>query len=372
MREQFNSATMKQLKYIYSITFGFNSKRVVLNELLLYDEFMKSFDVVTVGDSILDTFLHLHNASDFAKVNQETEELCIRTGSKVLLDSADFCLGGNASNVAVGLSRMGLNTTLIAELGDDEFSQKLISGLNLEKVNLDFVKQTKNASSTFSVILDILGDRTAFIRHVKRDHELSLEGLNTKWIYLTSVGKDWHELYKNVLEFKKSFGVKLAFNPGSAQIAEGPESFEDIIKESDILFVNRDEAEIILHGKILSKEERETEENLLFRIQRKGAKMIVMTDGENGSYVMDEKAGLFYEKSAKCKIVEKTGAGDAYSSGFLGAILLGKNVMEAMRYGAVNAAGVIEHIGATSGLLTMDKIISRMTESTVEPKELEK
>ncbi len=324
---------------------------------------MHTFDVVTVGDAILDTFLHLHNANDFARVNKETEELCIRTGSKVLLDSAEFLLGGNASNVAVGLQRMGFTTALVAELGDDEFSQKLIKGLRKEDINLDFMKQTKNAESTFSVILDMLGDRTAFIRHVQREHLLSPEGIITKWLYLTSVGKDWHRLYENVLEYKKSQKVFLAFNPGSAQISEGPESFVDVLAVTDILFVNRDEAEIILHGKPVAKEIQETEENLLFRIQRLGPKMIVMTDGDNGSYVMDEKAELFYEKSAKCIVVEKTGAGDAYSSGFLGALLSGKTVQEAMRYGAANAASVIEQVGAQAGLLTHDTIAKRTEKS---------
>lgn len=331
---------------------------------------MQQFDVVTIGDSILDTFLSLHNASEFARINKATEELCIRTGSKVMLDNAEFLLGGNASNVAVGLRRLGLSTALIAELGDDEFSQKIIKHLQEEKIELGFIKQTKNAPSTFSVILNILGDRTAFIRHVQREHKFSLEGFTTKWLYLTSVGKDWHGLYEQVLAYKKRHNVKLAFNPGSAQIAEGPQSFADVLAVTDILFVNRDEAEIILHGKPVGKEERETEENLLFRIQRAGPKMVVMTDGDNGSYVMDETAQLFYENSAKCQIVEKTGAGDAYATGFLGALLSGKTIQEAMQWGAANAASVIEHVGAEAGLLTNETIHRRMTQDTSPVKEV--
>lgn len=326
---------------------------------------MQQFDVVTIGDSVLDTFLSLHKASEFARFNKDTEELCIRSGSKVLLDDASFLLGGNASNVAVGIQRLGFATALVAELGDDEFSEKLVKGLTAEKVNMDFVKKAKDAPSTFSVILEMLGDRTAFIRHVKRDHVMSLEGFEAKWIYLTSIGKEWHELYKKAIAYKQSHGVKFAFNPGSAQIAEGPDSFTDVLAVTDVLFVNRDEAEIILHGKPVTKEERETEENLLFRIQRAGPKMIVMTDGDNGSYVLDEKAELFYEPSAKCTVVEKTGAGDAYSSGFLAAFISGKTVPEAMRQGAANAASVIEHVGAQTGLLTRDTIAKRVIKDTV-------
>lgn len=323
---------------------------------------MPQFDVVTIGDVVLDTFLSLHNASEFARFNAETEELCIRTGSKVMLDDASFLLGGNACNVAVGLKRLGLTTALIAELGDDEFSEKLMHGLTIEGVNLDFIKRTPGAPSTFSVILNILGDRTAFVRHVQRQHDFSLDRFETKWLYLTSLGKDWHQLYKKVVEYKKSHNVQLAFNPGSAQVAEGPDSFAEVLSVTDILFVNRDEAEIILHGKVVSKEEQETEENLLFRVQRAGPKMVVMTDGENGSYALDEKAQLLYEKSAKCTVVEKTGEGDAYGSGFLAAYIHGKSVQEAMQWGALNAAAKIEKMGSQPGLLTKEEMESRLKE----------
>lgn len=331
----------------------------------------KVFDVVTIGDSILDTFLSLHSASDFARFNKETDELCIRSGAKVILDSADFMLGGNASNVAVGLTRLGFRTALVAELGDDEFSEKLVKGLIKEGVSLDFIKQTKDAPSTFSVILNLLGDRTAFIRHAQRQHQLSLEGLETPWIYLTSMGKDWHSCYEQVVEYKKKHQVKLAFNPGSAQIHEGPDSFANVLAVTDILFVNRDEAEIVLHGKPVSQEEKETEENLLFRIQRAGPKMIVMTDGANGSYVLDERAALFYEKSVPSQSVDKTGAGDAYGTGFLGAYMQGKSIQEAMQWGAANAASVMEHIGSQPGLLSKEGITKRLEKHPEKVTEIE-
>lgn len=320
----------------------------------------KVFDVVTIGDSILDTFLSLHSASDFARFDKETEELCIRSGAKVLIDSADFMLGGNASNVAVGLSRLGLSTALVAEIGDDEFSEKLVKGLTTEGVSLDFVKRTHDVPSTFSVILNLLGDRTAFIRHVERQHEIALDGLETKWLYLTSLGKEWHGLYEKVVAYKKTHDVKLAFNPGSAQIHEGPASFAEVLSLTDILFVNRDEAEVILHGKPITPEERDTDQNLLFRIQRMGPKMIVMTDGGNGAYVMDEKAELFHEAAMPNNPVDKTGAGDAFGTGFMGAYLLGKPVQESMQWGAANAASVIEHIGSEPGLLRPNEIEQRL------------
>lgn len=176
---------------------------------------------------------------------------------------------------------------------------------------------------------------------------------------------------QKLLNIKKMHDVKLAFNPGSAQIKKGPDSFKDVLAVTDILFVNRDEAEILLHGKPVSKEEQETEENLLFRIQRMGPKMIVMTDGDHGSYVLDEKAELFYETCAPAKIVEKTGAGDAFGTGFLGALLAGKSIQEAMQWGAANAASVIEYVGAQPGLLTHHGMSERLKKHPMKIKMLD-
>jgi len=62
-----------------------------------------------------------------------------------------------------------------------------------------------------------------------------------------------------------------------------------------------------------------------------------------------------------CTMVEKTGAGDAYAAGFLGALLLGKSVEEALQWGAAESASVIEHVGAQPGLLTMNGLKHRLS-----------
>lgn len=314
---------------------------------------MEQFDLVSVGDAILDIFLSIHDQSEFCKWDDKGH-LMIHAGSKILIDESAFMLGGNACNVAAGIKRLGFDSGLIAELGDDEFAAKLKNGLTKEGVSQDFVKTTSGAPSTFSVGIQVGNDRTLFVHHVEREHVFDLSALHTKWLYLTSLGNKWEHVYQQVIEYKKTHDMKLAFNPGSAQMHAGVESFKDVLPVTDVLCINRDEAEIILYNKILDEKERDTEENMLFRIQRLGVKMIVMTDGGNGAYVMDESAKLYYEKAVSGEMVGKTGAGDAYSSGFLGGLLSEKNVQEAMQWGAANAAAVIGHIGAQTGLLTQE------------------
>lgn len=320
----------------------------------------RKVDIVSVGDSILDTFLALNTTNELCHYEKEHNELCLQSGAKIMVDSAAFLLGGNAGNVAVGSSRLGLQSALVAELGDDEFAAKMMKGLQEEKIELSHVIQTPGTPSTFSVILNVANERTLFVRHVKRQHNLSLDGLSASWVYLTSMGTEWHDMYQKVLAFVKATGAHLAFNPGSPQIREGGESFVNVLAATDILFVNREEAEVVLYKKEKPDGEKETEENMLFRIQRAGPKIVVMTDGPKGAYAMDGEAHLFFGKIASGDVVEKTGAGDSFASGFLAAHILGKSIPEALNWGSVNSASVIGKVGAQPGLLTREEIEKRV------------
>lgn len=298
----------------------------------------------------MDIALSLPVSSD---ATTEKKEICFTSGSKVLVDTAGFYLGGNACNLAVGLKRLGFATTLIAEFGSDAFAKQMRQELQKEQVSLDYAKITEGAQSTFSVGLQLHQERTLFVHHVARDHIFPLDTLQTEWIYLTSLGREWKTLYRQVLSYKHAHNVLLALNPGTQQLADGSESFTDLLAETDILFVNKEEAEKILYGTVVSAEKKEKEANLLFRLCRMGVKKVCVTDGENGSFFMDEQGSLMHQPAVKPKEYKgKTGAGDAYATGFLGAHISGMSTKEAMVWGSVNASSVIEHIGAQTGLLT--------------------
>ncbi len=311
-----------------------------------------NFDVVCVGSAKIDIFLTLHEANKHLRLIPKTNELCLKFGEKITVDKGEVLLGGNASNLAVGLSRLGLKTTIVAEIGSDEFAHKIISTLSNENVDIYRIQKAKEQQSSFSVILNFKGERTIFSEHVKRDHNFDFDNLTTNWVYLTSLGKDWHQAYDKTFDFVKTSRSKLAFNPGTIQINEGYKSIENILSLTDILFLNKEEAEKILSikYKVLSIEE------ILKGLQKLGPKIVVITDGKNGSYTLDERGNFYQQGITPSKVVEKTGAGDAYSAGFLGAILNSKSIQEAMAWGARNAASVISKIGAQAGLLRKEEI----------------
>lgn len=302
------------------------------------------FDVVCVGNAKIDTFLTLHEANQHLRLIKETNELCIKFGEKITVDKAEILLGGNAANVAVGTSRLGLVTTLVAEIGKDEFAQKIISTLKSENVNTSNVLQTEGQQSSFSTIINYKKERTIFSEHVKRSHNFNFVNIATKWIYLTSLGDEWRDAYNKTVNLANDNNCYLAFNPGTLQIEQGLNDMENVLTTTHALFVNKQEAEKILstHSAI---------EELLKNLQKLGPKIVVITDGENGSCAIDEKGNIYKKGVIETEVVEKTGAGDAYSSGFLSALINAKSINDAMDWGARNSASVINKVGAQAGLL---------------------
>ncbi|HUD09360.1 MAG TPA: carbohydrate kinase family protein [Patescibacteria group bacterium] len=310
-------------------------------------------DILCVGDCKIDIFLKIPADNPHFGLDKEKNKLFLSYGEKIYIDRYVLGIGGNATNTAVGISRLGLNVGLCAEIGKDEFSQKILGQLKKENVNTDFLSQTDKETS-ISIGLNYEGDRTLFTEHVQREHNFNFANLQTKFIYLTSLGNIWETTYQKVLEFRKTNDTKLAFNPGTIQLEKKGKVFMDVLEKTDYLFVNKQEAEEILYGKELGLGDgNESQiEKLLFGLKSLGVKNVVITDGDNGSFVEDANNKFYRMEIVKVDVVGKTGAGDAYTAGFLAAVLNGQLIEEAMRWGALDGASVIQKIGAEEGLLT--------------------
>lgn len=315
---------------------------------------MQQFDILCVGDALIDIFLFLTNPDEHFHESDQGHEFCFKLGAKIPVSDSKFYLGGDACNVSVGLSRLGLQVALVGETGDDMFAQKVIDGLQKENVHLDFFKQTENTPATFSVNIVAMQDRTILSRHITRQHEIDFTSAQSKWVYLTSLGDVWEPLYKNVLEYVTKNNIQLAFNPGSKQLQAGKDSFSDILKRVDVLFVNKEEASKILSG---SEETTKNIEDLLKEVQLLGPKIVSITDGANGSSAIDTHGKIYQQGTIPGEYVQKTGVGDAYATGFLGSLFYNKeDIQKAMLWGAINASSVVGHLGAQGGLLKKEAV----------------
>src|SRR5689334_18167341 len=96
---------------------------------------MLLFDVVAIGDTIVDLFVKLPDKGSHFSVDKAANELRLVLGEKNPVDAASFSIGGNATHVAMGLTRLGYRVGLAAEIGDDEFAPKIHSELERYGVN---------------------------------------------------------------------------------------------------------------------------------------------------------------------------------------------------------------------------------------------
>jgi sugar/nucleoside kinase (ribokinase family) len=302
-------------------------------------------DVLTIGNALIDAFLTIHDANEHVQLDPKKKKFSVTAGEKVQLDSCIFELGGNACNVAVGLSRLGFAAGLMAEIGEDDFSETIIRRMTEEEVKTSLVQ--RKGQSSFAMGINFKGERTLFVQHVEREHKFSLTGVTAYSIYLTSMGQKWHHVYHMVRDYAKKHTIFLAMNPGTKQLSEGSGFIREMLPYTQVLFINRDEG-FRLIGQESSKREVPS---LLKALRQLGAETVVVTDGKNGSFVTDSQGNIYHSPVHHVPIVERTGAGDGYAVGFLAALLSGRDITEAMRWGSLNASSVIGKIGSQPGLL---------------------
>ncbi len=323
----------------------------------------QKLDVICVGKTTIDQFLTLNQTTVKYHLDQKTGYLSFKHGEKIDVDGFEFCLGGNATNVAIGLSRLELSITLYTEIGDDDFSDKIFHDLALDNIDRSHIVQAKNTQSSFSVVIDYKGERTILGLRMQRKNDFHFDDISARYVFLTSLEKEWQCPYKRALSYVEKTGGKLIFNPGTTQLRdEGRDVVLQTLGHSEILFVNKEEAEILAlgHEKRKIDNERDYIHDLLRKLQKMGAKMVVITNGKRGSYAIDENGNIYFQGLVPGEVVERTGAGDAYTAGFLAATIYGKSVKEAMLWGAVDAASVVEKVGANAGLLKREILEERV------------
>ena len=154
--------------------------------------------------------------------------------------------------------------------------------------------------------------------------------------------------------------IKIAWNPGSTQLDKGLKGLAGFLAKTDLLILNKEEAEGLTKIKIQNPKgsKMKSFRPLFEKLIKYGSKVMAITDGKRGGQAYDGDK-IYSYPSIPAKIVANVGAGDAFCSGFLGAIILGRTVKEALRWGMANGASVITHYGAQLGVLNRKEIIKR-------------
>lgn len=324
----------------------------------------KKIDFLAVGDIVIDAFIKLQDARVHCKVDTNECELCLRFGDKVPYEDVVVVPAvGNSPNAAVSAARLGLTSALVTNIGDDEHGRECLESLKKDKVETKYVTAEKNKHTNYHYVLSYDVDRTILIRHEKFTRKFP-KLPEVSWMYLSSVGEDSLPYHQEIVEFLKEHPeTKLAFQPGTFQIKMGKEKLKDLYQRTEIFFCNLEEAQRILGME--TKDVRALSEGL----HALGPKMVSISDGPKGAYLYLD--GKLYHTPMYPDIappLERTGAGDAYSSTFTAALALGKSPLEALSWGPINSMSVVQEIGAQKGLLSREKLESYLAQAPADYK----
>lgn len=307
------------------------------------------YDVICVGSATIDCFVNL--PVDFKN---------IKHGSKLIINDINLLTGGGASNVAVGLRRLGLKTGYIGEVGDDHSAHIIRS--DLEKEGVDFlVKQHSRHQTAYSVILESRGKDRAILVYKGASsylHPEEIRGIkmSTGWFYFSSMMGPSLKTLNRIANIAKRKRINVFFNPSSYMIRSCRKEMKNILSVTAIISVNKEEAQALISSKSSDPK------TLIKGMKGLGPEICIMTDGKRGAYAYDGKA-FIHKKAGKIRIIDTTGAGDAFNSGFLGGYLIKndfpaeKRLRFAMGTGIANAHAVIKQVGAKTGLLHRKKMM---------------
>ncbi len=309
----------------------------------------QNFDFVAIGDTVIDAFIRV--SVGHVQETAHGAELCIPYGAKVPYDSVVVLPAvGNSANAAVSASRLGLSAALLTYLGNDKHGKECLDKLEAEKVATKFIQLEDGKRTNYHYVLWYGDDRTILIKH--EEFTPVLPDLGTpKWVYLSSLGKHTLPMHHELIKYLESHPeVKLAFQPGTFQLGFKKE-IADLYKKTEVVCMNKEESQGLL----------ETEEHdikkLLDMLETWGPKIVIITDGHNGSYMKNN--GTYFNMPIypdEKPPFERTGAGDAFFSTFVSFLARGFDPAYAIVRAPINSMNVVQHVGAQEGLLTEEKL----------------
>ena len=307
-------------------------------------------DLLTIGDVAIDFYMKVEGKEvSQDKSNPEYPKICFYHGSKIPVRNVKSNIAGNAVNVSIGATKLGLKTAVYSEMGDDEEAEKVENDLAKEGVITDYLKRNEGTQTGIHPVIVYAGERTIFSHHEKRNYTLQ-NWPTPKWVYYTSISPGFEPFQADLVEyFKKNRDIGVAFNPGTFQLRAGLEGLRDIFSVTHVLFVNREEA-VYFVGE-------DNTENLHHKLQELGPKLTIITDGSEGASGSDGKNLIKIPAYVIDRpVLDKTGAGDSFASGALSALFYNKSLEEVLLWGAINSSSVIREIGAIHGLKNKKEI----------------
>lgn len=309
--------------------------------------------ILSVGAAVQDVYLM---GALFEPICEE-DGVCyeeFKLGSKNELDSVNFSTGGGATNGAVTFARQGFNSIYLGKIGKDVAGHAIIDNLKSEGVDTSLIGYSDSFASGYScILLAPSGERTILSYRGASSHytinEEDFKNINPDWIFLTSLEGNF-QVIETIFDYAIKNNIKISMNPGKKEL-QNKDKLKELIPHLTILSMNKEEIQEIYQGDSLEDLVREASRDVHY---------VIVTDGPNGAVATDRwhlvRAGMYED----VPVIDRTGAGDAFSSGFTAMIAAGETLEWAVTYASANSTSVVSSIGAKQGILHSESEIHEM------------
>ncbi len=265
------------------------------------------------------------------------------SGEEIVVKVVEEEAGGSAANTVAGLGRLGVSCGFIGPVGSDEAGGKIIDAFKADSVDISRVIRSVGRSGTVYSFVDDSGERTMYVDPGVNDAfqigDIDPVYLSSaKMVHVSSfAGESAFSAVKQIPEYLGDYA--LSFSPGFLS-ARGIEYLRPLIDRCSILFLNEKEA-----GALAGKDVNRAVEKL----HKLGGATVAVTLGEKGAVVCGPE-GVERAPGFKAAVVDTTGAGDAFSAGFLYGVLKGYSSADCAIVGNFIASRCVQKMGARAGI----------------------
>ena len=304
------------------------------------------FDIISIGASTKDVYL-ISKDFKLIKSNKFSTGVgeCFAYGSKMDLGDVYFDIGGGATNSAFTFANLGLKTGICSRVGKDIYGLEILHLLADKDITAMMVTDRIHKTAYSTILVMPGGDRTILVYRGASanfsDKDINWSKLKTKWFYISSVAGNL-PLLTRIFSFARKNKIKITWNPGGDELKLGKAKLAGLMKEAYIFNINKEEAQ-----KLSGKKEIK---DIFKEINKLSPGYNLITDGANGAYLSDGML-IYHAPALAAKVINTTGAGDAFGSAFCSGLILKNDWDYALRLGILNSHGVVTKMGAKNGLL---------------------
>ena len=276
--------------------------------------------------------------------------------------------GGDTVTTAVAVARLGGNVTYLTKVGNDGFSEFILSSLQKENIDTSLIKTNDEQNGMYIVSHTLDNKEVLYYKRKTAATKLSIEDFSEenikklKLVYSTgvvqSLSASSRELVRETFRIAKENDVLTAYDPNYTSCFmdsnDTREYFEEIIDSTDIIFLS-------LKNDAVNLYDIESVDKLMHYMWDKGVKIVVIKSHiDNGYYTGYNGDITFTEFYNSSKAIDVTASGDVFNGGFLYAITNGYSPSDASKFAAVVSGLQTQNYGAIQPIPYLEAVMEKI------------